>query len=87
LQEKISFLICQSETHAGVGCIQDMLYVKKVVKSVRLEVELLMVLYMDNQAAVDLANGWSSIAGRMHHMDTSLWFIRELKEQGVLKIV
>jgi hypothetical protein len=62
-QEKTSLSICESETHAGVGCVQDMLYVKKVMESVSLEVELPMVLYMDNQAAVDLANGWS-IAGR-----------------------
>lgn len=81
-QEKTSLSICQSETHAGVGCVQDMLYVKKVVESVGLEVELPMVLYMDNQAAVDLANGWS-VAGRTRHMDTPIWFIRELKEQGV----
>jgi hypothetical protein len=55
------------------------------VESVGLEVELLMVLYMDNQAMVDLANGWS-IAGQTCHMDTPVWFIHELKEQGVLKI-
>jgi hypothetical protein len=84
-QEKVSLSICESETHAGVGCVQDMLYVKKVVESIGLEVELPMVLYMDNQAAVDLANGWS-IAGRTRHMETPIWFIRELKEQGVLKI-
>ena len=62
-----------------------MLYVKRVVESVGLAIELPMVLYMDNQAAVDLANGWS-ISGRTHHMDTPIWFIRELNEQGILKI-
>jgi Reverse transcriptase (RNA-dependent DNA polymerase). len=84
-QEKVSLSICQSEFHSGVSCVQDMLFTRHIVESVGIKVKLPMVLFMDNQAAVDLANGWS-IAGRTRHMDTPTWFIRELKEQGILRI-
>ena len=45
-----------------------------------------MILEMDNKGAVDLANGWS-IGGRTRHMEVRQNFLRELKEQGLLKVV
>jgi len=44
-----------------------------------------MVLEMDNQGAVDLANGWS-VGGRTRHVDVRIHYIRELKEPGMLLI-
>ncbi len=45
-----------------------MLYMKNVLESLGLKVKLPMVLEMDNQGAVYLANNWS-IGGRSRHID------------------
>ena len=44
-----------------------------------------MVLEIDNKGAVDLANNWS-VGGRTRHVDMSKYFLRELKDEGVLSI-
>eukprot|EP00957_Ditylum_brightwellii_P169569 12906735-Ditylum_brightwellii.AAC.1 len=50
-----------------------------------LKVELPMQLYIDNSGAVDLANNWGA-GGRGRHMKTRMFFLRNLKEAGVLHI-
>ncbi len=44
-----------------------------------------MILEMDDSGAVDIANSWS-VGGRMHHIDVQNYFLRELKDQGLLVI-
>jgi hypothetical protein len=56
------------EKYAGVTCVQDMLYMKNILESLGLRVKLPMVLEMDNQRAVYLANNWS-VGGRTRHID------------------
>ena len=63
-----------------------MLYAKHVIESVGLKVKLPMILECDNKGAVDLANNWSS-GGRTRHVDVRQNFLRELKEQGILKVI
>ena len=82
----MSLSVTESEGSAGVTCVQDMLYTKKVVESMGMKVELPMILEMDNKGAVDLANNWS-VGGRTRHVEVRNHFMRELKEQGILKIV
>jgi hypothetical protein len=69
----------------GVTCVQDMMYVYNLMSSMGLQVQLPMELEMDNQGAVDLANGWS-VGGRTRHVDVRIHYIRELKEVGILVI-
>ena len=38
-----------------------------------------------NKGAVDLINGWS-IGGGTKHMDCIIMFLRELKEDGVIRV-
>jgi hypothetical protein len=40
---------------------------------------------MDNKGDVDLANNYS-VDGRTRHLDVKFFFLRELKEQGLLVI-
>ena len=56
MQRVVALLVTEAETIAGVQCAQDMLYVKRVLEGMGLEVELPMVLKIDNSRAVDLAN-------------------------------
>jgi hypothetical protein len=60
-----------------------MLYMKNVLESLGLKVKLRMVLEMDNQGAVYLANNWS-VGGRTRQIDVQSVFLRELKEASVL---
>ena len=75
----------EAEIAAGVMVAQDMLYICRVLESLELEVELPMVLKMNNSGAVDKANS-SSVGCRMRHVDVRNYFLRELKDQGLLVI-
>jgi hypothetical protein len=85
MQKTVSLSVTESELMAGVHCAQEMLYTKRVLESMGLKVELPMVLEMDNKGAVDLANNWS-VGGRTRHIETRQLFLRNLKEDGVMKI-
>jgi hypothetical protein len=75
----------EAEIAAGVMVAQDMLYIYRLLESLELEVELLMVLEMDNSGAVDIANSWS-VGSRTHHVDVRNYFLHKLKNQGLLVI-
>ena len=44
-----------------------------------------MILELDNKGAVDIANNWS-LAGRRKQIDTKQYFVRQLKEDGIIKV-
>ncbi len=67
-ERTVSLSTTEAETYAGVTCFQDMLYMKNVLESLGLRVKLPMVLEIDNQGAVYLANNWS-VGGRTRHID------------------
>ena len=84
-QKFVTLSVTESESGAGVSTAQDMMYCYRIVTSLGLKVELPMVLEMDNKGAVDLANNYS-VGGRTRHVDVKFFFLRELKEQGLLVI-
>ena len=57
----------------------------KLIESLKLKVRKPMIVYSDNKGAVDLINGWS-IGGGTKHMDCRIMFLRELKEDGVIRV-
>jgi hypothetical protein len=73
-QAIVTLSVTEAELFAAVLCAQDMLYVKKVLESIGLKVKLPMILYMDNQGAIDLVNSWS-VGGRTRHIETRQWFL------------
>lgn len=75
----------ESELLAAVTCAQDMIFMMRIIESVGLKVKLPMILELDNQGAVDLVNNWS-IGGRTCHVKVTMYYLRELKEQGLLRI-
>ncbi len=85
-ERTVSLSTTEAETYAGVTCVQDMHYMKIGLESLGLKVKLPMILEMDNQGAVYLANNWS-IGGRTRHIDVQSVFLRELKEADVLVIM
>jgi hypothetical protein len=67
-ERTLSLSTTEAETYAGVTCVQDMLYSKNIVESLGLKVKLLMVLEIDNQGVVYLANNLS-IGGSTRQID------------------
>ena len=57
----------------------------KLIESLKLKVRKPMIVYSDNKGAVDLVNGWS-IGGGTKHMDCRVMFLRELKENGTIRV-
>jgi hypothetical protein len=84
-ERTVSLSTTKAETYAGVTCVQDMLYMKNILESLGLRVKFPIVLEMDNQGAVYLANNWS-IGGRTRHIDVHSVFVSKLKEAHVLVI-
>ena len=82
-QKHVTLSVTEAELAALVSCAQDMLYVYRILTSLELKVELPMVCELDNSGARDLANSWS-VGGRTRHVDVRQFFIRDLKEQGMI---
>eukprot|EP00957_Ditylum_brightwellii_P052554 3984954-Ditylum_brightwellii.AAC.1 len=85
MQKLVLLSVTEAETVARVQCAQDMLYVKRLLESMGLLVELSMILEIDNSGAVDLANNWGT-GGRTHHMETCMFFLCDLKEAGIIEV-
>jgi hypothetical protein len=75
----------EAELMAMTDCVQDMMFIRDVLQSMELKVKFPMVIYCDNKGAVDLVNNWST-SGRTRHIATKTMFLREMKEEGILKV-
>jgi hypothetical protein len=84
-QKSVTLSTTESEQVSGTQCVQDMLFVMRVVESIGLKVKKPMIIEMDNKGAVDLANNWS-IGGRTRHVEVRQHFLRDLKEEGTIII-
>ena len=86
MQKIVALSVTEAELVAAVICVQHMLYVLRLLESMVLLVEYPMEIKIENSGAVGLANNWS-IGGRTKHMQTKLFFLRDFKEEGILKVV
>ena len=77
--------VTEAELFAAVQCAQDMLYVMRLLESMDLKVKKPMILHVDSKGAVDLANNWS-VGGRTRHVEVKQHFLRDLKEQGLIRV-
>jgi hypothetical protein len=84
-QKTVALSSCKAELNAAVLCAQDMMYQKNTLESIRLKVELPMILEMDNKGAVDLVNSFS-VGGHLQHINVKQYFLQELKEAKVLVV-
>jgi hypothetical protein len=48
---------------AGTECAQDMLFIKKLLESLELQVKLPMILHIDNKGFVDFTQNWNTGGG------------------------
>ena len=78
--------VTKAEVIALVQCVQDLMYMKKLLNTMKLKVKEPIVVEVDNKGAVDLINDWSSTGGTKH-MDVRIMYQRQLKEQKILKVI
>lgn len=81
----VALSITESELYAAVLTAQDMMFCYYIIVGLGLTVELPMILYIDNQGAVDSANNWS-VGGRTRHMGIKQNYLRELKDRGFIQV-
>jgi hypothetical protein len=82
-QKSVTLLVTEAELVAATQCAQDMLFAMHVVESMGLEVKKPMILKIDNKGAVDLTHNWS-VGGRTCHVEVRQYFLRDLKEDGMI---
>ena len=83
MQKIVALSVTEAELIAATTTAQDMMYIKRLLESINLRVEMPMILEVDNKGAVDLINNYS-VGGRTRHMETRQYYLRELKEQGIM---
>jgi len=82
-QKIVALSTTEAELIALAMVVQEMLYVMRILESMHLKVQKPMIVECDNKGAVDLCNSWT-VGGRTKHIDTRYYFLRELKEEGVI---
>src|SRR5687767_14171305 len=82
----VALSVTEAELFAAILCVQDMMYIMRLLNSMELKVKLPMILYVDNKGAKDLCNNWT-VGGRTKHIEVKQFFLRELKEAGTVCII
>jgi Reverse transcriptase (RNA-dependent DNA polymerase) len=86
MQPITALSVMEAELIAATECAQDLVFIKNVLESIGLKVRLPMNLHIDNSGCIDLICNWSA-GGRTCHIDTHMYFLRELKEEEPKSIV
>ena len=81
----VALSVTEAELFSATNCVQDMLQMMRLMESLGLKVKKPMILRVDNKGAKDLMTNWS-VGGRTRHINVKQYFIRDLKEAGLLKI-
>jgi hypothetical protein len=81
----MKLLVTKAELDSAVTNVQDMLFVKQIIKIKGLKVKIPMILSVDNQGVRELVNNWS-FGGRTRHVATKVMFLREVKEWGLVVV-
>ena len=85
MQKIIALSVSEAELFALVQCVQEIMFVKKLLESMKLRVKLPIIIEVDNKATVDLVNGWN-ISGGTKHSEVKVMYLRELKEEGIIRV-
>jgi hypothetical protein len=85
MQGHVTLSVTEAELAAATVCSQDMLFAMRVLESIGLTVKKPMTLEVDNKGAKDLTHNWS-VGGRTRHVNVKEWFLRGLKEEGIVEV-
>ena len=85
MQKIVALSSAEAELIAIVQCIQEMMFLRKLMMSMGLQVELPMLVECDNKSTVALINGHQS-GGGTKHIDIRWNYARDLKQKGYIKV-
>ena len=85
MQQCVTLSVTEAELVSATTCAQDMIFVMRLLESVGLKVKKPMILEVDNEGAKDLTENWS-VGGRTRHVDVREYFLRDMKEDGVIRV-
>jgi hypothetical protein len=68
----VALSVTEAELFAAVMCLQDMLFIMRIIESMGLRVKKPMILEIDNKGAKDLVNNWS-VGGRLRHVEANIF--------------
>ena len=85
MHKLVALSVSEEEIIALVQCVQEMMFVKKLLESLKLQIKLPMEIEVDNKATIDLVNGWN-ISGGTKHSEVKIMYLRELKENGIIRV-
>jgi len=85
MQKRSTLSTTEAELYTLVSYVQDIIYLKQLLESMGLTVKTPIIIRVDNKGTIDLANGWST-GGNLKHVEVRQVFIRDLREEGVLRV-
>ncbi|KAK2413316.1 hypothetical protein QL285_036041 [Trifolium repens] len=84
-QPVVALPSCEAEYIAGSYAACQALWIDSVLKKLKIDAEKPIVLQIDNQSAINLANN-PVLHGRSKHIETRFHFLREQVNQGNLEV-
>jgi hypothetical protein len=81
----VALLVTEAELSAAISCVQNILFVKNILKSLGFTVELPMIVEVNNKGGKDFIDSWM-VGGQMQHIQTKFHLLWELEEQGIITI-
>ena len=85
VQQFVTLSPTEAELVAMTEGVKEALGNKRLLEAMGLQVELPILVRGDNKGALDLMSNWST-GGKTRHIDVRYYFLRELKEQGIVDI-
>ena len=86
MQQCVTLSSTEAEYVACSQCVVEMEFLRQVLESMGVEVELPMTVYVDNTGAIDLAKNWST-TGKTKHIDIRFHYLREMSDNDMIDIV
>lgn len=75
----------EAEYYAISECAKELIFLKHVIESMGIKVELPIVIKTDNVGAIYLSNNYTT-SQRTKHIDVRVHFVRQFIEDGIFKI-
>ena len=85
-QQTISLSSTEAEWIALSETAKEVLFIAQILKSMGVEIEYPMTIYVDNLAAIFMANNVTT-SQRTRHVDIRTKFVTHFRENGILKII
>lgn len=85
MQRIVALSVTEAELIALVQCLQEMIFIAKMISSMGLRVAYPLKICVDNKGTMDLINGYS-IGGGTKHCEVRIAYIRQLREEGKITV-